>query len=104
MTEDFVTKRISRHGIEVLVPQNDVTINEFHRIIQEELTYGKILEPSKRYVLDVIKDLARLGAQGVVLGCTEFPLMISGDELEIPVFNTTNIHALAGANYILEEP
>ena len=104
MTEDFVTKRISRHGIEVLVPQNDVTINELHRIIQEELTYGKILEPSKRYVLDVIKDLARLGAQGVVLGCTEFPLMISGDELEIPVFNTTNIHALAGANYILEEP
>ena len=103
MTEDFVTKRISRHGIEVLVPQNDVTINELHRIIQEELTYGKILEPSKRYVLDVIKDLARLGAQGVVLGCTEFPLMISGDELEIPVFNTTNIHALAGANYILEE-
>ena len=104
MTEDFVTKRISRHGIEVLVPQNDVTINELHRIIQEELTYGKILEPSKRYVLDVIKDLARLGAQGVVLGCTEFPLMISGDELEISVFNTTNIHALAGANYILEEP
>ena len=104
MTENFVTKRISRHGIDVLVPQNDVTINELHRIIQEELTYGKILEPSKRYVLDVIKDLARLGAQGVVLGCTEFPLMISGDELEIPVFNTTDIHALAGANYILEEP
>lgn len=102
MTEDFVTKRISRRNIGVLVPQNNDTINELHRIIQEELTYGKIIEHSKRYVLDVIQDLVQSGAQGVVLGCTEFPLMIDDEDLEMPTFNTTHIHALAGANFILE--
>ena len=104
MTEGFVTKRISQHNIDVLVPQSNDELNELHRIIQEELTYGKIIEHSKRYVLDVIQDLVRSGAQGVVLGCTEFPLMIHDDELDVPVFNTTNIHALAGANFILEKP
>ena len=103
MTEGFVTKRISQHNIDVLVPQSNDELNELHRIIQEELTYGKIIEHSKRYVLDVIQDLVRSGAQGVVLGCTEFPLMIHDDELDIPVFNTTNIHALAGADFILEK-
>ena len=101
MMEDFVTKRISQHNIDVLVPQSNDELNELHRIIQEELTYGKIIEHSKRYVLDVIQDLVRSGAQGVVLGCTEFPLMIHDDELDIPVFNTTNIHARAGADFIL---
>ena len=104
MTEDFVTKRISQHNIDVLVPQNNDTINELHRIIQEELTYGTIIERSKRYVLNVIQELVHSGAQGVVLGCTEFPLMIHDGELDLPVFNTTNIHALAGANFILEKP
>lgn len=102
MSEDFVTERISRHKIDVLVPQDDDTLNELHRIIQEELSYGKVIEQSKRYVLNVIRDFVQSGAQGVVLGCTEFPLMIDDDELDIAVFNTAKIHALAGANYILE--
>ena len=102
MTEAFVTERISKHNIDVLVPQETDTLNELHRIIQEELSYGKIIERSKRYVLDVVQDLVQSGAQGVVLGCTEFPLMINDDDLAIPAFNTTHIHALAGANYILD--
>ena len=104
MTEDFVTKRISQHNIDVLTPQNNDMLNELHRIIQEELSYGKIIEHSKHYVLNVIQDLVHSGAQGVVLGCTEFPLMIHDDELDVPVFNTTNIHARAGADFILETP
>ena len=102
MTQDFVTRRISQYNIDVMVPQDNDTLNELHRIIQDELTYGKIRETSKQYVLDVIAGFVRSGAQGVVLGCTEFPLMIGDDDLEIAIFNTTNIHALAGANYILE--
>ena len=98
-----MTKRISQHDIDVLVPQSHETINELHRIIQEELTYGKIIQSSKRYVLDVIQDLATAGAQGVVLGCTEFPLMIDDEDLGIPAFNTAHIHALAGAKYILQD-
>ena len=68
MTEDFVTKRISQHNIDVLTPQNNDTLNELHRIIQEELSYGKIIEHSKRYVLNVIQGFIHSGAQGVVLG------------------------------------
>ena len=103
MTEDFVTQRISQHNIDVIVPQSRETLNELHRIIQQELSYGKVLATSKRYVLNVVEELVQLGAQGVVLGCTEFPLMIDETDLNIAIFNTTQIHALAGAHYILDK-
>ena len=70
MAQDFVTRRIAQHNIKVLVPENNDTLDELHRIIIEELTYGRMVEESKRYVLDVIQDFVNFGAQGVVLGCT----------------------------------
>lgn len=103
MEEDFVTKRISRRGIDLLVPK-DADIREgLQSIIEEELCFGKINDRSKVYVLKVIQKLIDQGAQGVVLGCTEFPLMISNNDLDVPVFNTSEIHALAGAQFILED-
>ena len=74
-----------------------------HRIIIEELTYGKIVPESKKYVLEVIQSFVDQGVKGVVLGCTEFPLMIDENDLSTPLFNTTKIHAEAGADYILED-
>ena len=62
-----------------------------HRIIIEELTYGKIIPKSKKYVLDIIQSFVEQDVKGVVLGCTEFPLMIDKDDLQIPIFNTTDI-------------
>ncbi|MFK7972525.1 MAG: aspartate/glutamate racemase family protein [Bacteroidia bacterium] len=103
MTEDFVTNRIASHRIAVLCPEEKAVIEELHRIIQEELTFGKILPQPKQYVIDVIASLAEKGAKGVVLGCTEFPLMIHAEDLKIPIFNTTEIHALAGAKFILKD-
>lgn len=102
MTEDFITQRISDNGIEVLAPTESDTIEELHRIIIEELTYGKIIPESKKYVLEVIQSFADRGVQGVILGCTEFPLMIDEADLSIPIFNTTDIHAQAGVDFILE--
>lgn len=102
MTEDFVTGRIAHNGIEVLTPTEDDTIDELHRIIQEELTYGNIISESKDYVFKIIQSLVDIGAEGVVLGCTEFPLMIKDTDLQIPIFNTTEIHAKAGAEFILK--
>jgi len=102
MTEDFITQRIAKNGIEVLVPKQSEVIEELHRIIIEELTYGKIIPESKKYVLDVIQSFVGQGAKGVILGCTEFPLMVDETDLQIPIFNTTNIHAQAGVNFILE--
>ena len=102
MTEDFITKRMADNGIEVLVPEEPEIIEELHRIIIKELTYGRIIPASKLYVMRMIQSFEAQGAKGVVLGCTEFPLMISETDLQIPVFNTTEIHAKAAVNYILE--
>lgn len=103
MQETFVRDVIQSYGIEVLVPQKEETMTELHRIIQKELTYGNIIDQSKAYVLEVINDMIAQGAKGVVLGCTEFPLMIHQEDLQIPIFDTTKIHALAGVNYILQD-
>ena len=101
MLEDFVTKRIADNHIEVYTPKEKTTIDELHRIIQKELTYGKIIAPSKAYVIQVIQSMLDIGAEAVVLGCTEFPLMIKENDLDIPILNTTEIHARAGAEFIL---
>lgn len=103
MTDTFISNRLEENGIEVLVPQAEKTIEELHRIIQEELTYGNIFPESKAYVSSVIQSLVDAGAEGAVLGCTEFPLMYKENELSIPVFNTTLIHAMAGAKFILKK-
>jgi len=101
MEADFITKRIADNGIEVLVPEEKTVLIELQRIIEEELTYGVIKPESKTYVLKVIQELVDQGAEGIVLGCTEFPLMIFPEDLTIHIFNTTEIHSMAGVDFIL---
>ncbi|WP_208888598.1 aspartate/glutamate racemase family protein [Polaribacter sejongensis] len=101
MEGDFITKRIADNGINVLVPEEKEVLIELQRIIEEELTYGVVKPASKTYVLNVIKGLVDRGAEGVVLGCTEFPLMIFDEDLEIPIFDTTEIHSMAAVDFIL---
>ncbi|SEQ20206.1 aspartate/glutamate racemase family protein [Neolewinella agarilytica] len=103
MKETFITQRIQDHGIRVLTPEREEIIEELHRIIQEELTFGKVVPASKEFVIRTIQSLVGLGCEGVILGCTEFPLMIDDRDLSVPIFNTTQIHALAGAQFILQE-
>ena len=103
MTEDFIKSRIANQGIEVLAPIKLEVIEELHRIIIKELTYGNIDADSKKYVLEVIQSFIGQGVKGVILGCTEFPLMINESDLKIPIFDTTKIHAEAGVNFILQE-
>jgi len=101
MQEDFVKQRIASNGIEVLVPTETNTLDELHRIIQRELTFDRIVPESKQYVIDTIEAMVRRGAQGVILGCTEFPLMIKPNDLNIPIFDTTTIHATAASEFTL---
>lgn len=101
MEEDFIKSRISERKIEVLTPTDKNVIEELHRIIQKELTYGIIKKTSKQFVLNILQSMIAHGAKGVVLGCTEFPLMISQKDLSVPVFNTTEIHSKAATDYIL---
>jgi aspartate racemase len=103
MEQDFVTERIGNHGIKVHVPEEPETRDELHRIIQQELTFGIVKDTSKDYVINAISAMQTKGAQGTVLGCTEFPLMFPNGVLGIPAFNTTTIHAAAAVEFILSD-
>jgi len=79
-------------GIEVVVPEEADQV-EVDRVIFEELVRGRFMEESKRCYLAVCDRLRERGAQGVVLGCTEIPLLISQDDLpDLPCFDTTRLH------------
>lgn len=95
MGEAFYKGRLQeRHGIEVVVPDSE-RWDEIFRVIKEELTFGVIKEQSRRFYLDVIEELVAMGAEGVILGCTEIPMLIKQEHTDVPVFDTTTLHALA---------
>ncbi|WP_431030407.1 aspartate/glutamate racemase family protein [Lysinibacillus sp. LZ02] len=92
MEQDFYKERIRQHGIEILIPGEEARL-EVNRIIFEELCLGDIKPPSKDYYLQVIDELIQQGAEGIILGCTEIGLLIKPEDVEVPVFDTTVIHA-----------
>jgi aspartate racemase len=102
MEEDFYKGRLTeRHGIEVLIPEAaDRRIVD--RVIYEELCLGDIREESRGEFARITADLARRGAQGIVLGCTEIPLLVKGEDSPVPVFDTTAIHAKKAVEIALE--
>jgi aspartate racemase len=101
MEGDFYRGKLTQdHGLQVLIP--DETGREtVHRIIYSELVQGQILERSRLAFQNVIAGLQAKGAQGVVLGCTEIPLLIRQSDVSIPVFDTTRIHAEAAVDWAL---
>ena len=102
MQQDFYKNILIEQGIEVLIP-NDADVDVVNRIIYDELCLGKILEESKAVYLDIIHELARNGAQGIILGCTEIGLLIQQSDTDIPLFDTTRIHAKQAALKSLEQ-
>jgi aspartate racemase len=68
-----------------------------HDVIYSELGHGLVRPESRRASLAVIDDLVKRGAEGVILGCTEIPLLIKAGDSPIPVFDTTALHAPAAA-------
>jgi aspartate racemase len=89
------------YGIETLVPNSATARQELHRIIQKELGMGVFKPESKKFVLDQIEELRQRGAQGIVLGCTEFPLIIKPADVAVPVFDTTLLHSQMAVDFIL---
>jgi aspartate racemase len=101
MELDFYRGRLEKaHGLKVLIPEEPGR-TAIHDIIYRELAYGTIREESRRDYVAVIEDLKRRGAQGVILGCTEIPLLIKGADSPIPVFDTTALHAAAAVEFAL---
>ncbi len=102
MEMDFYRERLARHGIDILVPP--AREREYiNRVIYEELVKGILREESRRRFLEIIKALEENGAEGIVLGCTEIPLLIKQEHTELPLFNTTEIHARAAVDLALQD-
>lgn len=89
-----------RFGIETVVPDEDGR-REVHRIIVEELVRGKFLESARATHRRLIESLVAQGAEGVVLGCTEIPLLVKPEDAAVPLFDTTALHALAAVDLAL---
>ena len=102
MEEDFYKGRlIDKHAIEVIIP-NSEEMQIIHDIIFNELCLGEIKETSKEQYKKIIINLAGKGAEGVILGCTEIPLLIKQEDVEVPLFDTTRIHAEFAVDYAIK--
>jgi len=101
MEEHFYRDRLEKcFGIEVLVP-SEAEQNVVDRLIYEELCQGKIIDTSRRACLNIIEGLTGRGAEGIILGCTELPLLIRPADVSVPVFDTTQLHAEAAVERAL---
>lgn len=93
MEQDFYKSRIENKGIQVIVP-DEKERELVHQIIFDELCLGKIKDRSRENYIKIIEGLISKGAEGIVLGCTEIPLLINSDDSRVPLFDTTYIHAM----------
>ena len=101
MEQEFYRKRLEeKHGLRVLVP-GEPDRTTVHDVIYKELAVGLVRDESRRAYLDVIGRLAAEGAQGVILGCTEIPLLVKQGDCELPLFDTTALHAAAAVEMAL---
>jgi aspartate racemase len=100
MELDFYISRLKNEGIDTLVP--DKNEREFiNNTIMGELLKGIQNPSSKAMFKDIMKKLGDRGAEGIILGCTEIPTLIGQGDSELPLFNTTAIHAQAAAEYAI---
>lgn len=91
----FYQRALTRAGITTLVPDTSTARAQVHAIIVNELARGEIKEDSHQAVIDIAARLIAQGAQGLILGCTELPLLLKPQDLAVTMFNTAEIHALA---------
>jgi aspartate racemase len=91
MEQDFYRQRLERHGLSVLVPEPSDRA-EIHRIIFEELCFGRVEPASSELFHRVIAALQTKGAEGILLGCTELGAIVLPEENALPLFDTTRIH------------
>lgn len=101
MEMDFYRNKLEEYGLEILIPEKQETRDYLQHTIKEELGRGLIKEETKQNYISIINDLIGQGAQGIILGCTEIPMIISQTDFSIPVFDTTKIHSKAIVDYAL---
>lgn len=103
MEMDFYKNKLESFGLEVLIPEKQETRDYIQFTLREELGLGFINPHTKEKYKEIVKDLVDRGAECIVLGCTEIPMLVSQDDFEIPVFDTTKIHSDAIVNFMLSD-
>ena len=101
MEMDFYTTKLEAYGLDVLVPQKKETRDYIQHTVKEELGIGLIDPGTKTNYISIVNELVDRGAECIILGCTEIPMLISQDDFTIPIFDTTKIHSRAIVEYMI---
>jgi aspartate racemase len=103
MEEDFYQKRLKENfDIDVLIPPK-AEREMVDKIIFNELVTGKIKKYSREIYYSIMYELIEQGAEGIILGCTEIPLLIKQEEVRIPLFDTAQLHAEVAVEFALDK-
>ena len=103
MEQEFYKGRLmKKHGIEVIIPDEEQR-KIIHNILYKELVQGEISRESKNKFKVIITSLESRGAEGIILGCTEIPLLVKQEDYDILLYDTTDIHARAAVELALEK-
>lgn len=102
MEEDFYKGRlIAKHGLDVIIP-DEADRDIVHKVIYGELCLGRIREESRDFFRTILQRLVEQGAEGIILGCTEIPLLVRPEDATVPLFDTTRLHALKAVDLALQ--
>jgi len=101
MELDFFKNKLINKGIEAIIPENSDDRDFLHTVIFEELGKGIVTDETKKRILKISNELIENGAEGIILGCTELPLVIKPEDVSVPIFDTTLIHSNAAIAFQL---
>jgi aspartate racemase len=103
MEREFYRGRLEKqHALSVLIPLADQRA-AVHQVIYDELCCGVIRDSSRDALVQVIEDLRSRGAEAVILGCTEIPLLVRSEDVPLPLLDTTTIHAQRAVDWALDD-
>lgn len=91
----------SEYGIDTLIPESEGSINKSHYFVSKELTRGEFTDTARAFYREQIGQLKDRGAEGIILGCTELPILLENEQADIPLLSTTDLHARMAADFIL---
>jgi len=100
MQMDFYKDKLALYGIDTIIP-NETDISFINNSIYEEFGKGIFLPATKERYLGIISDLIKDGAEGIIFGCTEIPILLKDTDCGIPVFDSGHIHAAAAVDFAL---
>jgi aspartate racemase len=102
MTGKFIPSVLENDfGMKVIIPEGE-DLDQSHHYVSKELTQGTFSDEAKAFYLNQIKELKRRGADGIILGCTELPLLLKDVEADLPMLATTDLHIEMAVNFILD--